>query len=563
MTRGEGRDIVFDLGYTAAVSSFSAQSVYMPTWGVFPPDDICVCVSADGEEWQNVAVMSVDPALLDGSYKPIEFSAQTEQPYQARFVRFIFIFNTHCAITEFGIYGTEKVPEGALMPDRTKNGGKMPYEYPSDGTICGAQNILCSYLCDTRSNCGVYSEMLDRDAYLDIIGYYKDGELKDVIFETMVVTPHSNFASGTDKETLAGWQPYFDTLFTGDRGLEAISQAAAEIGKVRGEADYKEGVFLSVIRPCALVDGKTNEFGDIDGDGVNESFDSLENRKKVIRWEVDMQLERLARINAPNIKLLGFYWLSEAIYYDQPDEVEIVKYAIDYVHSKGYVMFWIPYYNASGWNTWRELGFDFACLQPNYCFTSENSPDRLFTIALKARLYGMAVEMELSNSNSDDNVKMYKEYIKAGLEYGYSDVTKVYYLGGVPSDLTTAKKSVHKYENSIYEDTYLYSKRALNYEDYKIFPEITLTAPTCEPMSGKEGKRITGQLRVESDYNYLYVVTVQPKYGSLQINASGKVIYIPEKGFYGEDHFCVAAKYLTGTSEGIRVDVNVEYVPEE
>ena len=562
ITRGDGREIIFDLGYTASVQRFAAQAVYKPSWGVYPPDEIGVCVSADGVEWQSVAVMKVPEDKLNGSEKMIEFAAETDLPYRARYVMFAFLFTTHTAFTEFEIFGTEKVPESALMPDNSKGVSQMPYSFPASGSLGGAQNVLCSYLCATQSHCGVYETMLTAEDYLNIIGYYEDGELKDAIFDSMVVTPHGNFAPEGKKETLEGWAPFFETLFTKDRGLEAISQAAAEIGKAKGEANYKEKIFLSVIHPFATVNGKTNAFGDIDGDNVNESFDSLENRKKVIRWQVDMQLARLAEIDAPNIELLGFYWLSEALYFDEPDEIEIVRYAIDYVHGKGYLMFWIPYYNASGWNTWKEMGFDFACLQPNYSFTSTPDPDRLYTTALKARLYGMSVEIELADPAVDENVKIYKEYLAAGKEYGYMYSPKVYYLGGVPSDLTAAKNSGYEYEHSIYEDTYLYSKCQIP-EDYDPYMTCELAAPVSGPVSGSEGKRISGSITVDSQYNHTIVITVQPKYGSVQLVSNGKYVYIPEKGFYGEDHFCVAAKYLSGQSEETRIDITVRYVPEE
>ncbi|MBP5754293.1 MAG: DUF4855 domain-containing protein, partial [Clostridia bacterium] len=264
---------------------------------------------------------------------------------------------------------------------------------------------------------------------------------------------------------------------------------------------------------------------------------------------------------APNVKLMGFYWLSETIYYDEPDETEIVKYAIDYVHSMGYLMFWIPYYNSAGWSTWRELGFDFACLQPNYSFTSEADEGRLRAAALKAKLYGMSVEVELNSTKSDENVRRYKEYLQSSLEYGHNETTKIYYLGGVPSDLIAARDSAYEFEKSIYKDTYMYSKRLLDKATYKTDPVIPLVAPHGENMTGKAGKRITGKIKVESEYNYVLVITVQPKYGSLQVYADGRVIYMPERGFYGEDCFCVAAKYLTGVSEDVRIDITVEYVP--
>ena len=560
MTRGDGRDLVFDLGYVAAVSHFAADMLSMPSWGVALAERIGVSVSVDGKEWQTAAVME-NPGLSEDGNAIVRYGAWTDRPYKARFVKFSFLIHTHAAFSEIEIYGTEKVPENAAEPsgETADPDCAMPDRYPSENVMGmeGVRNILCSYLCQTSGPCGVESTMLTAADYLDLIAYRPDGEIKDVLFDHMVVTPHGNFAPESEREYLSGWMPFFDTQFAPGRGLEAISKAAEEIGKAVGKPDYKEGVFLSIIRPF-LPNGSGAEFGDVDGDGVPEKRDSLEDRKKIIRWEVDMQLRRLEEIDAPHIRMCGFYWLSEALYTDDPDEYELVRYAIDYVHQKGYPVFWIPYYDANGAFYWKDLGFDFACLQPNYAFLSVDDPDRLMTAARKAKLYGMSVEIELNTVKNPDSVRRYREYLAAGLEYGYDCATKVYYLGGVPSDLLAARDSTVEDTRRIYEETYAYAAGTLP-DGYGPGSEVLPSAPEPLSLSGGQGGKLTGKIVFEQTDGAQLVFTELPAYGTLRYSADGTLTYIPEKGFYGEDSFCAAVRAGDRFSPETRITVTVAY----
>ena len=45
----------------------------------------------------------------------------------------------------------------------------------------------------------------------------------------------------------------------------------------------------------------------------------------------------------------------------------------DYVHSLengAYQIYWIPFYQSSGFRAWKTFGFDYAIMQPNYASVS-------------------------------------------------------------------------------------------------------------------------------------------------------------------------------------------------
>lgn len=93
---------------------------------------------------------------------------------------------------------------------------------------------------------------------------------------------------------------------------------------------------------------------------------------------------------------------------------------------------WIPYYQASGFSDWKELGFDMACMQPNYAFTGTATIDRLYDNAATTKRLGMCVEIEINQYDSKSDILRYKEYLAVGAETGYMNAVKCYYQGGVP-----------------------------------------------------------------------------------------------------------------------------------
>lgn len=225
-----------------------------------------------------------------------------------------------------------------------------------------------------------------------------------------------------------------------------------------------------------------------------------------------------------------------------------MRYATDYVHALGLKMLWIPYYQAQEFEEWKSLGFDIACLQPNYSFMSVTDPDRLDSTALQARMFGMCVEMELSAWSNRLNIERYKQYIQKGVEYGYMDSIKVYYLGVIPTDLTQALDNGDDYAKSVYKDTYLYAKGRLD-ESYSALPEAAeVTAPQSAEYAC-DGRAFTGKIEVDSDDLYTVTLAVSPRYGSLRLDADGSFTYYPLQGYTGADSFRVTAVYGDSASE--------------
>jgi hypothetical protein len=270
----------------------------------------------------------------------------------------------------------------------------------------------------------------------------------------------------------------------------------------------------------------------VDGDGKNEDFSNINDRKKVIMWWIDRLEARFAAGGYDNLKLDGFYWFHECIEFSDPHEVELVKFTADYLHSKGYHFIWIPYYMASGFNQWKSLGFDAAVMQPNYMFSETVTEDRLYHNAEFAKQLGMGVEIEADYGVISDPAKRdkYLAYLRAGVETGYMHSIKMYYQDGGPGILYSAYRSQDSMYHQVYDDTYRYAKGTLT---------VGMESLAGTTYTGEKDKRLTVFPKGEDGKLVECALAQAPIYGSVQQANNGRFYYYPAEGFTGTDTFVV------------------------
>jgi hypothetical protein len=174
---------------------------------------------------------------------------------------------------------------------------------------------------------------------------------------------------------------------------------------------------------------------------------------------IDTQIARFNEKERKNLTLAGFYWFEEEINYENPHEFQVMFFVRDYLHSLGYKMIWIPYYQASGFGDWKELGFDVACMQPNYAFRTDIPKKRLYDNAALTKRYGLCYELEINDSYAPEFYDRYKEYLEVGIETGFMNTVKMYYQGG--RTFYDMYMSKDPFAHSVYDDTYLFAKRKL------------------------------------------------------------------------------------------------------
>ncbi len=296
-------------------------------------------------------------------------------------------------------------------------------------------------------------------AYVD-----ERGEPKDWFYDAFLFLMYGGAPSGAtyiDGATnRADWEHFLNVTFARDRCLDALDQEIEAVGRRLGQGGRVCPVILMIPYPSS----RSNAFGDVDGDGVSEDLSRPEDRVKAVRWFLDEALARWKALSPKHLKLWGFYWMNEGI--ARSDEA-IVKATADLVHARGYGLHWIPWFRAPGLEKWRELGIDFAIVQPNYAFMQ---PERGFALADQNRLtlnandawrLGLGVEMETPFALPGDPGArwLFRQYLNHGDDAldGYQHgAVRAYYQG---SDvIARLAASTHPGERQLYDDLYRFHK---------------------------------------------------------------------------------------------------------
>ena len=543
-TGGLGRTILYDLGRESAVSSFAGSFLYELSTAVGLPRRLLIKASQNGVDWQTIHVTE--------AFKTGETAARVEvaeafaQTYRARYIKFVFPVDTHVYCDELAVYGTKRIPDDAadIVADAVEV-AVYPDKYITPDDFLGVNNMLLSYNHDPASASGGKTTAED---YMPFVGYYdRGGKLADTFFDSFLFLPYGAYVNEENGDFTA-WNAYVDNVFAEDANVNALSEAAERVSEGLGR-DVRVRVFFSILYTWP---DKTS-FGDVDGDGVIEDFSKAEDRKKAIKWMIDEQLARFEAGGYDNLDLLGFYWYEEQVTYTDPHELELIRYASDYVHSLGYKLMWIPWYCAPGYTDWKELGFDMACMQPNYAFSGQATVERLYDNAETTRRLGMCVEIEIGQYDAQADILRYKEYLAVGAETGYMDAVKCYYQAGMPGAFYAAWKSADPFVNSVYHDTYLFAKGKY---DSSEAAGGAIADPSDLELDTTSGRGVTGSLNVETESDYRVRIETSPKYGTLRFGG-GTVTYTPLAGFAGTDTFTVYLEYIHGDSRTATVTVRV------
>lgn len=224
---------------------------------------------------------------------------------------------------------------------------------------------------------------------------------------------------------------YFSTAYNGGNfeGLKALDECIEDCKKILGKPAFRHRVYLSVPSPCTDF----TEWGSIKKNGrtIKLDFRNSEHRLEAVKWFIDEAIRRFEAQHYKNITLEGLYWIEETTSmtswqkdkrtgewsnktgekYNYIYESKIRKSndmladICNYVHSKGFKFYWIPFDGAYGNEKWKAYGFDRCDIQTGYFW---GTPDLLRgskslktmsdarRICDRAIKDGMGVEFEIS-----------------------------------------------------------------------------------------------------------------------------------------------------------------------
>ncbi|MGW8821435.1 DUF4855 domain-containing protein [Paenibacillus lautus] len=441
--RGKTREVVFDLDEEKSIGKITAHFLQdYPTNSILVPLTVSMYVSDDKENW---GLLSHNATQLlwgegpprqetfewDGSRDGIKGGNTDGKLAYARYVKVSFTMHPTqwSYIDEIEIMGTDGRAEEAV---------KVPAEQPRflepGGATAGIRNLNLLYNGQYANGLGDWN----KERIIPNISYVnKDGEPVDWLFDGILYLGLASPAGrdfGVGQTILEDWNWYLDKTFAVAGDMQQLNEATVEVGAKLNQPDHKMKVVLMIPNPGEYV----NDFGDVDGDGVSESFNdsvvgkekALENRIKVMQWWLDQVRQRWQEANYSHLELVGMYWLEEQISISDTGP-DLIKAVSSKVHDMNLKFFWIPHSLAYKSFMWKEVGFDAVALQPNYFFGGMDS-DRLEDAANLAKQYGMSNELEFDDRMLTDDVfrNRYIDYLNSGVESGLmQNGFRAYYQG--------------------------------------------------------------------------------------------------------------------------------------
>ncbi|MBR6562867.1 MAG: DUF4855 domain-containing protein [Clostridia bacterium] len=540
---GDGLEFFYDLGRVSTVNGVNLSLLEQVEWGISRPKFIAVYLSDDANNWYKVSdwVRPADVEMYNAA-TTVKIPLTFDKAYAARFVRFR-VEGGFTFIDELEAFGTKEVKSSAT---RLADSGisAVPYYTNADdmqfatveNTPLNSDEIVLLYADRNKKE-----DLLPMFAYLD-----EDGNIKDTFMNGAIYCSHHNLPSGALGHLpnyKQDWEYSHNADFNGEAGFDALNETVGQIKQELGLTDYKVKVYSTFL----TLHDTVSDFGDVDGDGISEDATTVEGRRKIFDWYINLTLDEFAKRNYEHIEYDGFYWLNEAVIWEH-DDTHVITECGERVHAAGSNFLWVPYYKANRFFQGYEMNFDMICMQPNVVFSTDAPLWRFdstvdFTLPRK-----MCVELEHSYQCLGDPsfARSYMLYLYYGAKTGYMDAIHVYYDD--VANYALMANSDDPLCRMQYDATYAFAKGTLD-----AYPDKAEDVS----VSGASDSVISADLNGEDAFR-LYTLVTPPKHGYVTLNSDGSFSYFPEKGYVGSDSFSYTYNEYLGDSEPCTVNVTVE-----
>ncbi len=552
---GAGRTVIYDLDHISSVDKFTASFVDQKSWSVLKPNKVAVYTSVDGNNWYAVGEVSLAPDVDPSDDSAIcRGELKLEKAVKARYVAYEFDVSTWSGCDELEVFGRKNSSGGdaATMGYELRKGFLSGTRIKPSEELLGGSKDLCLMYHDKNN----YYEAEDFIPYLAYVD--KEGNPQDLMFDSFLFLHTTGSmpsgASCHNGSVISDWNWTLTDLFMDGRNVMALEDAAGQVKTALNLAgDYKFKFAVTLYYPYKFNNNGSPiayDFGDVDGDGVAENTGKLEDRIKIIEWYINSVEKLVKEKNFNNIELVGYYWWHEALESADKDSTALLNATSDLVHGVDKNFFWIPYYCSPGYNQWADVGFDVACMQPNYVFRADAPYSNVVNCAEITQLLGMGFEMEVDGTSLSQLMfyKKYMEYLSSGAKLGYMNDTIVMYYQGV-SIFGDAAKSEFAMARNVYDQTYHFIKG-----DLLISPEV-IKGLNCV---ADKNTPVVGTIDFDNDIPREFRIESMPEHGTVSMNGDGTFTFYPEKDFTGEVVFSFSYNECLGWSAPCEVVVTVK-----
>ncbi|MBP5488291.1 MAG: DUF4855 domain-containing protein [Bacteroidales bacterium] len=289
-------------------------------------------------------------------------------------------------------------------------------------------------------------------------------------------------------------EAWLDFWFEEGNGFTALDEAVGDAASRIGPPPVAPKVIVMMPDIPAherynVMESSTTYWGAVDGRTLN--FSNPADRVTAYCWFVDEVRTRFEKAGFRNIELGGFYIMSEEIASmrsgvgghggDTIDgqlrdgwEVqakawdEIFPAVSDYIHLYNEAVVWIPYRCAAGFRYWTDFGIDYAYMQPNR-FWDTNNVNPMSTFWGQISTYRLNMELEFDDRLMRNPVDSSDSSYKEGETYMTYRGRWREYIDGMQNAEVYGYKQLAVYMGY---DSFNHLKASTDYEERAIFNEF-------------------------------------------------------------------------------------------
>ncbi len=203
--------------------------------------------------------------------------------------------------------------------------------------------------------------------------------------------------------------------------LDVIDECASKMKKGK-KIQNNVNIIITIPEP----DPNSSHFGKLPGSNVPLNFHNKEDRQKAVQWYINEVIHQIQIKQYKHLDFIGFYFLAESI---RTDMENLVRTTADIIHDRNLKFFWIPYFTANNVGQWKNLGFDYMFLQPNYFFEGKGGQWRLPLAGYRIQQFQCGVEIELDDRilTSEPHQLRFQQYLQAGIYFHWNENPTAWY----------------------------------------------------------------------------------------------------------------------------------------
>ena len=228
-------------------------------------------------------------------------------------------------------------------------------------------------------------------------------------------------SGGRRSGTQEAWTDFADYWLKDGGVVDVLDQTITNAKTRIGRPSFRHKVVITMPDPIMLEyftdkGSSTTYWGSVHDRTLD--FQNTADQVLAYQWYINYVIEQWEKLTPQNVELAGFYILSEILVakpsgwnYKYKRWDKILPPVASYLHEMKYGLYWIPYYQADGYDMTEELGIDYTWIQPNkYWDYPEKEQKKSWSWVFSTmNTYGHGMEIEFEGSHGEAGWSQWEE----------------------------------------------------------------------------------------------------------------------------------------------------------